>query len=157
MSLPILSGRRASDWVRARTASPAPGPDVARVRDILERVRADGDEALLELGERLDGVRPVSLRVEPARIRDAADRLSPDRRRALGRARRNLERFHAAQRRSEPAVPIEDGVRAWREFRPIRRVGVYVPGGRAPYPSSLLMAVIPARIAGCAEIAVCSP
>lgn len=157
MSLSILSGRAAAEWVRTLVATPPSGPDPAEVREILTRVRAGGDAALLELGERLDGIRPPSLRVDPARIREAAERIGDGRREALEAARRSLERFHAVQRRSEPVVTTGEGVRAWREFRPIRRVGVYVPGGRAAYPSSLLMAVVPARIAGCAEIAVCSP
>lgn len=154
--LPVLAGDRADAWLaeRRERASDAPAAEVA---DILERVREEGDRALLELTRRLDGVRPPRLEVPPGRCREALDALPAERRSALERARRNLRRVHRAQRRDEESVEVEPGVRAWRVFRPIERVGVYVPGGRAPYPSSLLMAAVPARVAGCGRVVACSP
>ncbi len=127
------------------------------MRDIIEQVREGGDEALLDLAGRFDGGRPARLRIPPARCRAALDRVEPERRKALENARKNLERFHSGQLSREDPVQITAGVRAWREFRPIDRIGVYAPGGRAAYPSSVLMAVIPARAAGVREIAVCCP
>lgn len=154
-TLRILSGEEAGRWVAGRRERSAAAPvDVA---EILDRVREEGDEALLALTERHDGVRPAEIRVSEARCRAALDAVSVRRRDALERARDNVERFHAAQRREEPPVQVEPGVRAWREFRPIERVGLYAPGGRAAYPSSLLMTAVPARVAGCGELIACSP
>lgn len=153
--IPILEGAAAGRWVaelRDRVADAA-----ADVGEILQRVRRDGDAALLDLTERFDGVRPPTLRVPAERCRAALEALPEPRRTALGRACDNVEAFHAAQRREEPAVEVERGVRAWREFRPLERVGLYVPGGRAAYPSSLVMTAVPARVAGCGELIVCSP
>lgn len=154
--LPVLTGDAARAWLRRRSGRPPARPEEA-VHDILEAVRTGGDAALLDLVERHDGVRPRTLRVPRARWRAALAAVGPSRRSALERAARNLERFHAAQRRREDPVRIEPGVWAWREFRPLDRVGIYVPGGLAAYPSSLLMAAVPARLAGCREVVVCSP
>jgi len=154
--VPIRTGAEAERWISG-LESVQTRTDRDAVREILDAVRREGDSALLRLTERFDGVRPDSLRVPPERCRRALEKLDPVRRRALERARRNVERFHAAQRRTERIVEVEPGVRAWREFRPVERVGAYVPGGRAAYPSSLLMVTVPARIAGCREIVACSP
>ena len=153
--IPILEGDAAERWVAGLADRSADA--TADVDEILRRVRRDGDAALLELTERFDGVRPSSLRVPPQRCRAALEALPSSRRAALERARDNVAAFHAAQRREEPPVEVEPGVRAWREFRPLERVGLYVPGGRAAYPSSLLMTAVPARVAGCGELVVCSP
>ncbi len=153
----LLEGAEAREWVD-RTAGPAaPAVPEERLREILDRVRREGDPALLALGMELDGVRPRSLRVPTERLRQALEALPAGRREALERARRNVARFHEAQRRREPPVAVEPGVRAWREFRPLDRVGLYVPGGRAAYPSSLLMTGVPARLAGCRHVVACSP
>ncbi len=152
---PILSREAAERWVaghRERTAGAS-----VEVGSILHSVRQGGDGALLELTERHDGVRPTALRVPAERCRDALEALPGRRRSALERARRNVERFHVAQRREEAPVKVEAGVVAWREFRALDRVGLYVPGGRAAYPSSLLMTAVPARVAGCGELVACSP
>ena len=156
-SVSVLTGPAATSWISG-TGRPARDQALeASVRDIIEQVREGGDEALLDLAGRFDGVRPARLRVPPARCRAALDRVEPERRKALENARKNLERFHSGQLSREDPVQITAGVRAWREFRPIDRIGVYAPGGRAAYPSSVLMAVIPARAAGVREIAVCCP
>ena len=154
---PILEPPAADEWVRSGAAG---GPDREvrdTVRAIIEDVRRDGDEAVLEYTERLDGVEREALRVPEEACREALEALSDERREALERARRNIRRVHEAQRRSEETVSVEPGVEAWREFRPIDRVGIYAPGGAAPYPSSLLMSAVPARVAGCREIVAFSP
>lgn len=127
------------------------------VAAILEGVRVRGDAAALEYAERFDGGRPVALRVPAAEIAAALERADADYAAALRRAARNIEAFHRAQTREEPPVETEPGVRVWRVWRPLQRIGVYVPGGGALYPSCLLMAAVPARVAGVAEIAVCTP
>lgn len=154
---PILEPPAADGWVRSGAAR---GPDREvreAVRAIIEDVRSDGDAAVLEYTERLDGVERDELRVPDQACREALESLPDERRRALERARRNIRRVHEAQRRSEEPVSVEPGIEAWREFRPVHRVGVYAPGGGAPYPSSLLMSAVPARVAGCREIVACSP
>lgn len=153
--LPTFSGPQAYAW--ARPASRGVGPAADQVRAIIEDVRNGGDAALRELAARFDGGEPAALEVPAARCREALEALDPDRRAALELARDNIARYHEAQRREERPVETVPGVRLWREFRPIRRVGLYVPGGRAAYPSSLLMTAVPARIAGCPEVVACSP
>jgi histidinol dehydrogenase len=127
------------------------------VAAILEDVRARGDAAVLEYAERFDGGRPAALRVPEAEIAAALDRVDADYAAALRRAARNIEAFHRAQMGEEPPIETEPGVRVWRVWRPLERIGVYVPGGGALYPSCLLMAAVPARVAGVAEVAVCTP
>ncbi len=137
----------------------APVPEDVRVatRALLLDVQRRGDAALLELTERFDGVRLTSTRVSSEAIRAALDNLDPGLRSALELAASNIEAVHAAQSFREEPVDVVPGVRVWREWRPFRRVGIYVPGGRTVYPSSVLMLAIPARLAGCQEIVMCSP
>lgn len=160
--LPTLDERAAADWARA----PSPGgsgaaagcaPSAEEVRAILAAVRSGGDAALRRLSERFDGGVPTTLRVPAERCREVLAGLDARRRAALELARDNIARVHEAQRRSEAVIEVRPGVRVWREFRPIGRVGIYVPGGRAAYPSSLLMSAVPARIAGCRQVVACSP
>lgn len=155
--IPVLRAERAAMWAAESGRTPRDEGLQTAVRGIIEQVRAGGDGALLDLAEQLDGGRPATIRVAPERIRGALDRIGDERRKALMAARDNIERFHSAQRLQEEAVEVVPGVRAWREFRPIDRIGIYAPGGRAAYPSSVLMAAVPARLAGVKEIAVCCP
>ncbi len=149
-----------ADGTRAGLLSRAPEdePEVAdRIAAILRDVRDRGDEALLELAERFDGVRLASLEV-PRRLWDEArESLDPGVRAALERAAANIRRFHEAQIPNDVVVDVEPGVRITRRWTPLERVGVYAPGGRAAYPSSVLMGVVPARAAGVGEVVVCSP
>lgn len=149
--LPTLEDRAASDWGRA------PSSGAIDPTPILEAVRSQGDAALRRFSARYDGGAPDTLRVPARRCRKALAGLDARRRSALELARDGIARVHEAQRRTEAAIEVRPGVRVWREFRPIGRVGIYVPGGRAAYPSSLLMAAVPARIAGCREVVACSP
>ena len=128
------------------------------VRAIIAGVRRGGDRALLEFARRFDGVELNSLRVNRRELREAYDRVDPRLLRALRNAKRNIERFHRHQvRRKESPVETQEGVKVWREFRPIERVGLYIPGGKAPYCSTVLMLAVPARIAGCKEVVVTTP
>jgi len=146
--------------MRARLLSRASAhePDVtARVSTLIDDVRRRGDEALLEMAERFDGVRLAALEVPRERWTAAAEALDPGVRRALERAAANVRRFHEAQLPADVTVEVEPGVRVTRRWLPLGRVGVYAPGGRAAYPSSVLMGVVPARAAGVGEVVVCSP
>lgn len=167
--LPVLAGPAARAWIEGTSAAAAgtaagaggaaadePPVDEA-VRRILAEVRAGGDDALRRCAEAYDGGTPSALRVPPVRCAEALAALSAERREALEFARDNIARRHRAQIRREAPVEILPGVSLWREFRPIRRVGLYVPGGRAAYASSLLMTAVPARVAGCDELVACSP
>jgi histidinol dehydrogenase len=155
--IPIHAGSSAEAWVQAD--GPTGGDREIRrsVREIIDRVRKEGDAALLDLAEQFESGRPTSLRVHRADCDAALAGLPIDRRAALEVAARNIRRFHEGQIGDEPAVNVMPGVTAWREFRPIDRIGVYAPGGRAAYPSSVLMSVIPAHLAGVREIALCCP
>jgi histidinol dehydrogenase len=138
-----------------RPRLPGDGP-VTEVREILELVRQGGDAALLELTSRFDGVKLESLTVAPEEILAAADRIAPPVRRALENAAANIRLYHEAQLPGEVKVERE-GVRIAGLHRPVRRAGCYVPGGRAVYPSTVLMTAIPARVAGVPEVVVTVP
>lgn len=128
-----------------------------RTADIIARVRRDGDAALLGFAREFDGASLSALEVPRARWDAALDALDPSLRRALERAATNIRAVHEAFRPTAREVTTADGVVIGRRPDPLARVGVYAPGGRATYPSSLLMGAIPARIAGVREVIVCSP
>jgi histidinol dehydrogenase len=156
-SLEALSAaRRTALLDRGRDRLRALREPVAR---ILADVRARGDTAVLECAARYD-VAPASLRVPADEIAAALAAADPAYLAALRQACANIETFHRAQLGhllAEPPVETAPGVCVWRVWRPLARVGVYVPGGGALYPSCLLMSAIPARVAGCAAVAVCTP
>jgi histidinol dehydrogenase len=127
------------------------------VRGLLQEVREAGDEALRDQVRRFDGVELQHLEIPRERWREALESLDPAVRGALERAARNIDAFHRALIPDEVEIETEPGVRLGRRFVPLDAVGVYAPGGRAAYPSSVLMGVVPARAAGVQEIVVCSP
>ena len=137
----------------------APVPESVRehTRALLLDVQRRGDAAVLDLTERLDGVRLAQTSVPSQAMRAALENLDHGLRSALEAAAANIEAVHSAQRFREEPVDVVRGVRVWREWRPLYRVGIYVPGGRTVYPSSVLMLAIPARLAGCQEVVMCSP
>lgn len=131
------------------------GPRAA-VKEIIARVRAEGDTALLELTAQFDGVQLSSVRVGDAALDAAVDGLSLELRAAMDEAIDGIERFHQHQRRAPETVESPGlTIRAYQ--RPVRRAGLYVPGGRAEYPSTVLMTAVPARVAGVENIALCVP
>ncbi len=127
-------------------------------RAILGEVRHDGARAVREASRRFGGgLADGRLRIDGAELRAAAARLAPADRRALDQAIAHVERFAATQRPSTTRTTITPGIEIERRWLPLDRVGCYVPGGSAPYPSSLVMTVVPARVAGVREIVVASP
>jgi histidinol dehydrogenase len=128
-----------------------------RTRRIIDRVRAEGDSVLRELAREFDGAEMGSLEVPRTAWRAALDALPAALRRSLERAAANIRQVHEAFRPIPRETVTADGVVIGRRPDPLARVGVYAPGGRAAYPSSLLMGVIPARVAGVGEVVVCSP
>ena len=128
-----------------------------RVAAILERVRAGGDRAVLDLTAEIDSVALDSLEVAPEEIERAEAAVSPELKRAIATAAEHIERFHAAQRPRTVDLETAPRVRCLQRAVPIRRVGLYVPGGSAPLFSTVLMLAVPARVAGCEQIVLCTP
>ncbi len=144
-----------------RAALPRAAMDVEEaleaVRPIVADVRARGAAAVLDWSERLDGVRPPALRVPQAAIDAAVAALDPAVRAALEEAIRRVRLVHTDQRRVDVATVVVPGGTVTERWLPVDRVGLYVPGGRAVYPSSVVMNVVPAQIAGVASLSVASP
>ena len=130
-----------------------------RVQKIVSDVYRRGDSALIEYTQRFDGARlsRKKLRVSKPEIRAAYERVDPKVIGAVRRAAKNIERFHRMEMPREWMVELQPGVKAGQLVRPLESVGVYAPGGRARYPSSALMAIIPARVAGVKRVMVCTP
>jgi len=130
----------------------------AAVQDIIQNVRKNGDLALAKLTEKFDGVRLKSIVVSDQEAQQACRTVDAQLVNALKKAKQNIEKVTRAQMRAkEKTVRPAPGVSVWREFRPIERVGLYVPGGKAAYPSTVLMLGVPAAIAGCKKIILCTP
>jgi histidinol dehydrogenase len=162
-AIPLLSTRqrgfqRAFAAIRGRNpASDARVEEAVRV--IVERVRRGGDRALLAYTARFDGVRltPARLRVPAAELRAAVNQLPRPGLAALRLAARRIRAFHQRQRQRSWRLRDRTGLVLGQQITPLRRAGVYVPGGKAAYPSSVLMNVIPARVAGVEEVIMASP
>ncbi|MEM6336877.1 MAG: histidinol dehydrogenase, partial [Bacteroidota bacterium] len=129
----------------------------ARVAEIIAGVRARGDEAVLDFTERFDGVRPATIRVDAGLLEEAYEQMDRTLREVIARAADNVRRFHVRQRREAWIAEDGDGVVLGQRYMPLDRAGVYVPGGKAFYPSSLIMNVVPAQVAGVGEIHLVSP
>lgn len=128
-----------------------------RVEAIVERVAKEGDAALFALAEQIDGVRLDSLAVSEQEFLDAEASVSDEVKAAIENAIRNIEAFHRAQLPSEVRVETQPGVVCVQRPVPITRVGLYIPGGTAPLFSTVLMLALPAKIAGCEDIILCTP
>ncbi|PMK03905.1 histidinol dehydrogenase [Vibrio sp. 10N.261.55.A7] len=129
----------------------------AAVSDVIANVRNKGDDALVELTEKFDGVKLDSIRVSGDDIDAASLRLSEEMKAALEQAYSNIAKFHKAQRPQPLKVETQPGVVCEQVTRPINTVGLYIPGGSAPLPSTVLMLGVPAQIAGCRKVVLCSP
>lgn len=130
----------------------------AAVADIINRVTEDGDKALRELSLKFDKVEIGDLRLSAAEIDDAAAKVDPKVAAAIERAASNIEKFHAAQLMEHPVdVEVTPGVRCVQRQVPVNTVGLYIPGGRAPLFSTVLMLGVPAKIAGCRRRILCTP
>ena len=127
------------------------------VQGIAEAVKAQGDAAVLRFAEQFDGVRLQGLAVTEEEMRAAASEVDDTLKAAIRLAKRNIEAFHAAQRFTPVEVETMPGVRCIQKAVPIERVGLYVPGGTAPLFSTVLMLAIPAVLAGCGEVVLCTP
>ncbi len=129
----------------------------ASVRSILKKVLNEGDKALRDYSIQFDNFSPDNLKVPEDEISGSVKLVPTELKNAIRIAAGNIEKFHRAQLVTEPAVEIVPGVKCWRKSIPIEKVGLYIPGGSAPLFSTLLMLAIPARLAGCSRIIVCTP
>ena len=129
----------------------------AIVEDVIAKVQQHGDSALFDFALKFDKVELDKLYLDKDELTEIASAVSEEQKAALQIAYNNIYKFHEAQVKTEDKIETMPGVTCWRELRPIEKVGLYIPGGSAVLPSTFLMLGIPARIAGCHEIVVCSP
>jgi histidinol dehydrogenase len=135
-----------------------PGNEIrALVEDVIDHVKQHGDRALFDYAHRFDNVELTKLYLDKTELAEIAAAVSHEQQEALQTAYANIYKFHKAQVKPEDKIETMPGVTCWRELRAIEKVGLYIPGGTAVLPSTFLMLGIPARIAGCNEIVVCSP
>jgi histidinol dehydrogenase len=127
------------------------------VEQILNAVKQHGDEAVRSFTKKFDGGEPEHFQVSEQEIAAAGTKLSAGLRRAIQQAKLNIETFHRSQLASTETIETMPGVKCWRRSIPIEKVGLYIPGGTAPLFSTVLMLAIPAKLAGCREIILCTP
>jgi len=138
-------------------------PEIARneldtiVSAILKNVKTNKDQALLEYAQKFDGVKLTNLSVSENEISEAITLVSEGLKAAINIAKNNIEKFHISQKDNVEIIETTPGVQCWRKSLPIEKVGLYIPGGTAPLFSTILMLGVPATLAGCKEIILCSP
>lgn len=145
------------DTVLQRPAITEGANITAAVTSVINTVKQDGDAGVLALTEKFDRVKPDSIRVSAAEIDAASERLSEKMKAALQQAYSNISKFHKAQKPQPIKVETQPGVVCEQITMPVNKVGLYIPGGSAPLPSTVLMLGIPAQIAGCHKVVLCSP
>lgn len=127
------------------------------ITDIFSLVEKSGDKALFELSKRFDSTETANIVVSAKEIEAAALLIDNPLKKAIQHAKDNISKFHASQREEIQKIETTEEVICWRESRPIERVGIYIPGGTAPLFSTVLMLAVPAKLAGCREIILCTP
>lgn len=146
------------NWTDLTTRPAKEAADLSKtISEVFEEVQAKGDKALFLYTEKFDKVALKNLKVSEAEIEQASSLLSQDLKDAIALAKNNIEVFHSSQLLEKQVVKTTDGVECWQEMRPIEKVGLYIPGGTAPLFSTILMLGIPAKLAGCKEIVLCTP
>ena len=143
-------------WIESRGSAPDEATE-QQVSEIVTAVRTRGDDAVREFTHRFEGIDLKSLRIDPEEIRKLAAQADPELRQVLRLARENIRRFHERQLEKSWEIEGADGVRLGQRIRPLQSVGLYVPGGTAAYPSTVLMNAVPAQIAGVPRIVVTTP
>lgn len=129
----------------------------ATVTDIFKQVKQKGDRAVAKYTSLFDGIALETTIVSSQEVSEAVAALDPEVKEAIQLAKSNIEKFHEAQKTERVTIETTPGVSCWQEKRPIQKVGLYIPGGTAPLFSTILMLAIPAKIAGCKEIVLCTP
>ena len=128
-----------------------------QVKPVFSEVAGRGDQAVKTYTQRFDGVGLETFLCTPEEFQEAEAAVATELKKAIQRAMANIERFHSAQRTGRIEVETAPGVLCWQEKKPIEKVGLYIPGGTAPLFSTILMLAIPAQIAGCSEVVLCTP
>lgn len=128
-----------------------------KVISIINNVRINGDAALLKYSQQFDGAAPEKLQVSEPEIQEAIAKVPDELKQAIQTAYDNIYKFHKAQQTAAQVIETTPGVECWRKQVPIEKVGLYIPGGSAPLFSTILMLGIPAQIAGCTEVVLCTP
>ncbi len=147
-----------SDWQEILMRPTQTVADIeATVTDIFKEVKSKGDTAVAKYTAIFDGITLDTTVVSSQEIEAAATTLAQDVKDAIQLAKSNIEKFHQAQKTERVLVETTPGVSCWQEKRPIQKVGLYIPGGTAPLFSTILMLAVPAKIAGCKEIVLCTP
>lgn len=158
---PIFNSPPRIEWPKLISRAAESDSDIdASVRDTLEYVRTQGDRAVLDLESRYDNIVFTSveaLKVGDKEIAEATASVSPELKAAIAQAYSNIRKFHSAQMPQTVKVETSPGVVCYQKAVPLRRVGLYIPGGRAPLFSTVLMLAVPASVAGCPEIVLCTP
>ncbi len=126
-------------------------------KEVFDNVAQNGDQALLAYTEKFDKVKLENFSVSTDEIESAKARVPEKLKVAIQKAKKNIDRFHRAQKTNEVKVETQKGVNCWQKKLPIEKVGLYIPGGSAPLFSTILMLAIPAKVAGCSEVVLCSP
>ena len=129
----------------------------ATVKEIFAAVQSKGDEAVNKYTAQFDGIALENNLVSDTEIQQANEVVSAELKAAIQLAKSNIEKFHAAQRTNRVSIETVPGVQCWQEKRPIQKIGLYIPGGTAPLFSTVLMLAVPAALAGCKEVVLCSP
>lgn len=127
------------------------------IAQIFETVEKDGDQALIEFNKKFDKAVTPEILVSEEEVENAENEISEELKKAIGQARENISKFHAAQITETEKIETVKGVTCWRENRAVEKVGIYIPGGTAPLFSTVLMLAVPANLAGCKEIILCTP
>ena len=129
------------------------------VQEIIDSVRENGDQAIKDYTTKFDGIdySLLPVKVSEQEFKEARNQIKPELLKALELAKKNIEKFHSAQLREDWSISATEGVKTGQIYRPIEKVGLYIPGGTAVYPSSVLMEAIPATVAGVKKIILCSP
>jgi len=127
------------------------------VREVMSKIRENGDEAVREYTKRFDRVDIEDFKVTANEIESAASEITPALKNAIAIASKNIDTFHIAQKVSRRVIETMPGVKCWQKSVPIGQVGLYIPGGSAPLFSTVLMLGIPAQIAGCRNVILCTP
>ncbi|OWK73276.1 histidinol dehydrogenase [Flavobacteriaceae bacterium JJC] len=154
----ILINPPASDWAKICERPVFPAEDLEdKVKDILGKVQQKGNRALKELTSLFDGANIEDLKVSQDEIEKAKIEVSEELKDAISIAAQNIRTFHSSQKEKETIVETMPGVECWRKSVPIKKVGLYIPGGSAPLFSTILMLGVPARIAGCKTLVLCTP
>ena len=129
----------------------------ATVKEIFTAVQNKGDKAVQQYTTQFDGIALDTILVSDEEVQNAIINVSDELKAAIQLAKSNIEKFHTAQKTNRVSVETAPGVECWQEKRPIQKIGLYIPGGTAPLFSTVLMLAVPAKIAGCKEVVLCSP